>query len=81
MKSFLSMFSKIKVNVNSYIGMRGAAMFTGRIPRKKVKGRNFSYEFGRVPKEIQSKIDIAIKEILKGGMNTPPFNYYFKLFD
>ena len=36
--------------------------------RKKVKGRNFSYEFGRVPKDIQEKLDEAISDILKENM-------------
>ncbi len=34
--------------------------------RKKVKGRNFSYEFGRIPKQIQEKLDTAINEVLSG---------------
>ncbi|WP_229677680.1 ParB family protein [Pseudoalteromonas gelatinilytica] len=37
--------------------------------RKKVKGRNFSYEFGRIPKQIQEKLDTAINEVLSGLEN------------
>ncbi len=36
--------------------------------RKKVKGRNFSYEFGRVPKDIQDKLDEAISNILNESL-------------
>lgn len=34
--------------------------------RKKVKGRNFSYEFGRLPKELQAELDAAVAKVLKG---------------
>lgn len=37
----------------------------GLFARKKVKGRNFSYEFGRLSKEIQSELDQAIENVLK----------------
>lgn len=36
----------------------------GMFARKKVKGRNFSYEFGRLSKEIQSELDRVIGEVL-----------------
>jgi ParB family chromosome partitioning protein len=38
----------------------------GVFARKKVKGRNFSYEFGRLPKNMQSDLDKAIAEVLDG---------------
>ncbi|MCG9607984.1 ParB family protein [Vibrio chagasii] len=37
----------------------------GMFARKKVKGRNFSYEFGRLSKELQAELDTAIQEVLK----------------
>ncbi|MEZ8117589.1 ParB family protein [Vibrio splendidus] len=36
----------------------------GMFARKKIKGRNFSYEFGRLSKEIQTELDAAIQKIL-----------------
>lgn len=36
----------------------------GMFARKKVKGRNFSYEFGRLSKEVQAELDKAIAEVL-----------------
>lgn len=36
-----------------------------KFARKRVKGRSFTYEFNRLPKELQSDIDDAIKEILE----------------
>ena len=36
----------------------------GMFARKKVKGRNFSYEFGRLSKEIQAELDEAIQAVL-----------------
>ena len=36
----------------------------GMFARKKVKGRNFSYEFGRLSKEVQAELDRAIKSVL-----------------
>ena len=36
----------------------------GMFARKRVKGRNFSYEFGRLSKEVQEKLDIAIASVL-----------------
>ena len=36
----------------------------GMFARKKVKGRNFSYEFGRLSKEVQAELDQAIAEVL-----------------
>jgi ParB family transcriptional regulator, chromosome partitioning protein len=38
----------------------------GVFARKKVKGRNFSYEFGRLPNELQSELDKAVAKVLKG---------------
>ncbi|MFA1563123.1 ParB family protein [Aliivibrio fischeri] len=36
----------------------------GMFARKKVKGRNFSYEFGRLSKEVQAELDRVIMEVL-----------------
>jgi ParB family chromosome partitioning protein len=36
----------------------------GMFARKRVKGRNFYYEFGRLSKEMQDKLDGAIFFIL-----------------
>ncbi len=36
----------------------------GMFARKRIKGRNFSYEFGRLSKEIQKELDEAISNIL-----------------
>lgn len=36
----------------------------GMFARKRVKGRNFSYEFGRLSKEIQDELDKAIEAVL-----------------
>lgn len=38
----------------------------GTFARKKVKGRNFSYEFGRLPKDVQKELDDAISKVLEG---------------
>lgn len=35
-----------------------------RFARKKIKGRTFSYEFNRLPKELQDKIDAAIRDAI-----------------
>lgn len=40
----------------------------GMFARKKVKGRNFSYEFGRLSKDVQIELDKAIKKVLRGGL-------------
>lgn len=37
----------------------------GVFARKRVKGRNFSYEFGRLPKKVQDELDEAINKVLK----------------
>jgi ParB family chromosome partitioning protein len=37
----------------------------GMFARKRIKGRNFSYEFGRLSQSIQDEIDEAISRILK----------------
>lgn len=36
----------------------------GMFARKKVKGRNFSYEFGRLSKDVQAELDKAIQSVL-----------------
>ncbi|MCG7500013.1 ParB/RepB/Spo0J family partition protein [Vibrio sp. Of7-15] len=36
----------------------------GVFARKRVKGRNFSYEFGRLPKDIQAELDEAIDKVM-----------------
>ena len=36
----------------------------GMFARKKVKGRNFSYEFGRLSKDVQKELDEAIQSVL-----------------
>ena len=36
----------------------------GMFARKRVKGRNFSYEFGRLSKEIQDELDKVIEAVL-----------------
>ncbi len=36
----------------------------GMFARKRVKGRNFSYEFGRLSKELQKELDEAITGVL-----------------
>ncbi|MGR5478186.1 ParB family protein [Vibrio chagasii] len=36
----------------------------GMFARKKVKGRNFSYEFGRLSKDVQTELDAAIQSVL-----------------
>lgn len=41
----------------------------GMFARKRVKGRNFSYEFGRLSKEVQAELDEAIAKVLKGKEN------------
>ena len=35
-----------------------------KFARKKTKGRSFTYEFNRLPKEVQSEIDQAISDVL-----------------
>ncbi|PWI31910.1 hypothetical protein DI392_17925 [Vibrio albus] len=37
----------------------------GVFARKRVKGRNFSYEFGRLPASVQEELDSVITEVLK----------------
>ncbi|WP_278183640.1 ParB family protein [Vibrio misgurnus] len=37
----------------------------GVFARKRVKGRNFSYEFGRLPKDVQQELDQAIATVLE----------------
>lgn len=37
----------------------------GIFARKRVKGRNFSYEFGRLPKSVQDELDKAIASVIE----------------
>ncbi|ENQ8650507.1 ParB family protein [Vibrio vulnificus] len=37
----------------------------GVFARKRVKGRNFSYEFGRLSKDVQNELDQAIAAVLE----------------
>ncbi|EPF9306179.1 ParB family protein [Vibrio vulnificus] len=37
----------------------------GVFARKRVKGRNFSYEFCRLSKDVQNELDLAIAAILE----------------
>ncbi|TOA95024.1 chromosome partitioning protein ParB, partial [Vibrio parahaemolyticus] len=37
----------------------------GMFARKRVKGRNFSYEFGRLSKSVQEALDVAIAQVLE----------------
>ena len=37
----------------------------GMFARKRVKGRNFSYEFGRLSRELQDKLDEVIADVLE----------------
>lgn len=39
----------------------------GMFARKKVKGRNFSYEFRRLSKDVQAELDAAILAVLSKG--------------
>ncbi|QFT39974.1 MULTISPECIES: ParB family protein [unclassified Vibrio] len=39
---------------------------SAQFARKRVKGRNFSYEFGRLPKSVQQALDDAICQVLDG---------------
>ncbi|NOJ06406.1 ParB/RepB/Spo0J family partition protein [Vibrio splendidus] len=41
----------------------------GMFARKKVKGRNFSYEFGRLSKDVQKELDEAIEKVLRKSSN------------
>ncbi|WP_089110678.1 ParB family protein [Vibrio casei] len=41
----------------------------GVFARKRVKGRNFSYEFGRLPKKVQDELDQAITKIISNHNN------------
>ena len=36
----------------------------GMFARKRINGRNFSYEFGRLSREVQDQIDAAIAQVL-----------------
>ena len=40
-----------------------------RFARKRSKGRLFSYEFNRLPKNVQDELDIAIEAVLKRNLN------------
>ncbi|SIX97011.1 plasmid Partition par B protein [Shigella sonnei] len=41
-----------------------------KFARKRVKGRTFSYEFGRLPLEVQDKLDRMIALVLKDNLNS-----------
>lgn len=45
-------------------GFMGRLHSKGMFARKRVKGRNFSYEFGRLSKELQDELDKAIQAVL-----------------
>jgi len=49
-----------KAEVTSLAQFESKSMFA----RKRVKGRNFSYEFGRLSKEVQTALDQAINDVL-----------------
>ncbi|CAK2970457.1 hypothetical protein VCRA2119O149_5400002 [Vibrio crassostreae] len=49
-----------KATVTSLAEFESKGMFA----RKKVKGRNFSYEFGRLSKDVQAELDEAIQSVL-----------------
>lgn len=36
--------------------------------RKKIKGRSISYEFNRIPKDLQNKLDEAVKHVLESEL-------------
>ncbi len=50
-----------KVQVTPLVQFESKGMFA----RKRVKGRNFSYEFGRLSKGMQDKLDEAIAKVLE----------------
>ncbi len=63
--SLLSTPAKEKVVLTSLWNFEEKDKFA----RKKVKGRSFAYEFNRLPKEIQSEIDLAISDVLNKHLN------------
>jgi ParB family transcriptional regulator, chromosome partitioning protein len=62
MKALQSKQEKDKSIVTKIAEFKGKGVFA----RKKVKGRNFSYEFGRLSKNIQDELDAAIAKVLEG---------------
>ncbi|HIF9256019.1 TPA: ParB family protein [Photobacterium damselae] len=42
----------------------------GMFARKKVQGRNFSYEFGRLSKDVQLELDRVIRDVLNKAKDT-----------
>ncbi|MDK9785131.1 ParB/RepB/Spo0J family partition protein [Vibrio sp. B172a] len=65
-KSELKIVEAKAKQINDTTEVTQLALFNskGMFARKRVKGRNFSYEFGRLSKEIQNKLDAAIRDIL-----------------
>lgn len=59
--SFLDTNTKNKAVVTPLVEFNSKGMFA----RKKVKGRNFSYEFGRLSKDVQTELDEAIQSVLE----------------
>ena len=49
--------------------------------RKRVKGRNFSYEFGRLSKGIQEKLDEAIQKVLMEESNNEYYSLQVELLE
>jgi ParB family chromosome partitioning protein len=47
--------------VSGITGIRSKGAFA----RKRVKGLNFSYEFGRLSKDVQNELDQAIAAVLE----------------
>lgn len=53
-----------KSNTDTIIHHLATFQSKGMYARKKVRGRNFSYEFGRLSNSIQEELDVAIKAVL-----------------
>lgn len=79
LKELIIIKEKERAIVTSLAEFKTAGVFA----RKRVKGRNFSYEFGRLPKNIQENLDKAIADVLdgyKGGLS-PFISLIFKSHD
>lgn len=63
-KSELKIAESKKVTDKAEVTQLAEFTSKGMFARKKVKGRNFSYEFGRLSKELQSELDEAIQAVL-----------------
>ncbi|MFM2601043.1 ParB family protein [Vibrio fortis] len=63
-KSELKIAESKKVTDKAEVTQLAEFASKGMFARKKVKGRNFSYEFGRLSKELQSELDEAIQAVL-----------------